>query len=153
MLGMMAGYGIAEGRADETPALGSDTIGTTGDAGALAPTPVPTTLSTTPATSPPQVIVVVIDGETGRPIDADAVALAAVDGDLAGGTPGASDAPPATAAVPTTSAPDTPDPPAAPAPAPAPQPVAVAVDVPTPVPVAASAPAPAPQPEATSSGS
>ena len=130
MLGMMAGYGIAEGRADQSPTL--EPVAEPGgviDAASVAA--VPTTLATS-ATTPPQVIVVVVDGRTGEPIDTDALAQAAIDGDLATGTTVAA-ASESTAVAAT-------------------EPAAATESAPTPTPEPAPA-APAPQPEASSGGS
>lgn len=142
MLGMMAGYGIAEGRADQSPTL--EPVAEPGGAiDATSVAAVPTTLAT-PAAAPPQVIVVVVDGRTGEPFDTDALAQAAIDGELATGTTAAAASEATTVpanepAAATASAPaPTPEPTPA---ASAPQPVAVAVDVPTPVPAPAPAPA------------
>lgn len=151
MLGMIAGYGIAEGRSQQTPQL-EPVTGATGDpdTAVATPAPIPTTLATT--TIPPQVIVVVIDSQTGLPIDTDALAQAAIDGELEAGTaPGSS----AASVVPLDTGTDTPapatDPASAAAPTPAPTPVAV--DVPTPAPAPVPAPASSPPPEASSGGS
>lgn len=165
MLGMMAGYGIAEGRADQAPTLEpvTDQAGAIDAApGAAVPTTLATTTPTTP-TTPTQVIVVVVDGRTGEPIDTDALAQAAIDGELGGElaadtTVAATPASPEPApSEPTADQATGPTSETLPEAAPAPQPVAVAVDVPTPVPAPApapaAAPAPAPRPEASSGGS
>ncbi len=153
VLGMMAGYGIAEQAAASKPVLlPADQL--------AAPAPAPATTipaaSTAPASSaPPQVIVVVIDGATGQPVSGDldlsALGLAPASGPST--TPAAHDpaSPPPTDVAPQAPA-------AAPAPVPAPAAVDLAVPAPpppAPAPAAASAPAPAPapQPEATSGGS
>lgn len=167
MLGMMAGYGIAEGRADQAPTL-EPVTDPPGPSDATPVAAVPTTLATpTPPTptAPTQVIVVVVDGRTGEPIDTGALAQAAIDGELGGEVGGgltADTTVAATSASPEPAAsepiaPPTPVPapetPTAPAPAPAPKPVAVDVPTPVPAPAPAAAPAPAPRPEASSGGS
>ncbi len=154
VLGMMAGYGIAESKAAQAPTLEP---GTVDDLAFAAATPIPTTLApvaeTTPTVAPPQVIVVVIDGATGQPIDR--LAQAALDGEFTADSPGATTSGAADPGALTPATAPAAPPPATPAPAtaaaPAPQPVTVAV--PTPAPAPAPAPVPAPAPQAKSSGS
>ncbi len=164
VLGMMAGYGIADHAAAGKPVLlTADEAASIAIPGATVPVvAVPAATAPPDLTAPPQVIVVVIDAATGQPIsgDFDLSKLAAAPPDAAGtptssgqatGTPTAAN--PAPVAAPTTApapvaapaavdlAVPAPPPPPAPAPAAAPQPAA------------APAPAAAPQPQATSSGS
>ena len=159
LLGMIAGYGIADGLTNEPPEA-------TGSVPA-APAPIvraapiaPASPTTTPpapvTTAPPQVIVVMVDAATGRPISTTTGSgegvLESALGSLPGSTP--APAPAADDAAPSSSSAGTSAPaaPAAPAPA-APAAVDLAVPAaPQPAPAPAG-PRPAPQPQASSGGS
>jgi hypothetical protein len=163
-LGMMAGYGIADQAAADKPVLLpiDETLGAT--MVPVVPTvppaaPIATTLPVD--TAPPQVIVVVIDGATGRQIsgDVDLSTLAASppDAAIAASSPDAtattngSAATPAAVPVAAPTAVDLAVPAPTPAAVPAPTPAAVPASTPAAAP--AAAPAPPPQPAATSGGS
>jgi hypothetical protein len=141
MLGMIAGYGITDRMAASKPTLVADGRPTAPPAGAARSAP------PTITTTAPQVIVVIIDSATGKPIPpADPSALGRLETSQIPGT-GAPvrAAPESTAPVPTL------------APVPSPQLVDLAVPVPEPpasAPAAPEAPAgPAPAPQASSGGS
>jgi hypothetical protein len=180
VLGMMAGYGIADQAASGKPILLADGKAIAAPPLADAGTPiVPAAAPPTdaPQTVPPQVIVVVIDGATGQQVsgDLDLSTLAAAPPDAATATADGTPVVPSTQAAPATpSSPASPEPAAspapsahtatpatvaaqaevpAPAPAAAPAPVAAPIAVDLAVPAAPPPPAPAPAPQATSSGS
>ena len=69
MLGMIAGYGIADGMTTEAPtAAAAAPVAPVASAPVIPPAS-PTTSPAAPvATAPPQVIVVLVDGRTGRPV-------------------------------------------------------------------------------------
>jgi hypothetical protein len=138
MLGMIAGYGITDRMAASKPTLVADDRPTAPPSGAVRSAP------PTITTTAPQVIVVIIDSATGKPIPpADPSALGQLETSQIPGT-GAPvrAAPESTAPVPTL------------APVPAPQLVDLAVPVPEPPAPAPAAPAgPAPAPQASSGGS
>jgi hypothetical protein len=142
MLGMIAGYGITERMAASKPTLVADDRPPATPATATRSAPAPTI-----TTAAPQVIVVIIDSATGKPISpADPSAL----------DPLESPQTPATGAS-TPAAPDSTAPATALGPVPAPQVVDLAVPVPpppAPAPAAPTAPAaPGPAPQASSGGS
>lgn len=161
MFGLIAGYGIADGLTEE-PA--DATVSTNGGSAAETIPPASPTVTPVAATPAPQVIVVVVDGTTGRTL-----ATTTGTGELATDLAAAGVTQPTDTTSDTASeaasdtASDTAD--AAPAAAPAPTPVAapVTVDLAVPAPPppstpaaaapAAAAPAPAPQPQAVSDGS
>jgi hypothetical protein len=167
VLGMMAGYGIADHAAASKPILlAADEAPPAATPGATVPAAaIPADTTPPTVTSPPQVIVVVIDAATGRPIsgDFDLSTLAATPPDAAGATTSGQPAGTSPATNAATAPVAAPAPAATPAPVAAPATVDLAVPAPppppapapaaAPQPAAAPAPAAAPQPQATSSGS
>ena len=159
VLGMIAGYGIADQAAADKPVLLplDETASPAPAPASMSPETVPPAAGVPTPTEPPQVIVVVIDGATGLPI-AGSFDLST----LAATPPGAADATPVDNAAESAATPATAPAPAAattpasvPVPTPVAAPVAVDLAVPAPPPPAAAAPPPAaaPQPQATSGGS
>lgn len=159
VLGMIAGYGIADGLTSE-----SSTDATPAPDVPLATIPPasPTTTPTVPVTTAaPQVIVVLVDAQTGRPISTTTGTGEGVLDQALGALPESTPAAPAPDPGATPAAEVAPATTVAPAPVQAPAAVDLAVPaVPTPAPQAApsapatqAAPAPAPAPQASSGGS
>lgn len=162
LLGIIAGFGIADGRSAE-PATTAAPEPVPGSPGLVPPA---SASSTPPAaaapTAPPQLIVVLVDAATGRTLgtttdgatSAEALELSAAPAVATDASAPSTVDTPATDSVPSTSVAPPAGAPAAAVPVAA-EPATVDLAVPAPPPAAApaSAPAAAPQPQATSSGS